>query len=306
MSRVALILAVLAVSLPLFADASYAEDMRTALPASELGQSEAGRMERNVACCPQKCCPPPCCIQPQSCLPCGWKATVSLGAWVFGMEGQTTIRGRRMDVSSTPADSIEALVDHGDSVFTGRLLLTNGRWSFRLAGVTLGLSGTKPFVEGGARGIDAEISLDLVQADVGYRIGRTYLGGTCACPKTITYDAFVGLRYFNVESSISARVAAIGVSGSKDILDPIVGARATWDLGNRWSFGAEADIGGFGVGSELTWGMRAVARFQVAPWFSADVGYKLIDIDYTSGSGASRFEFDMLLHGPFVAFNFHF
>jgi hypothetical protein len=169
----------------------------------------------------------------------------------------------------------------------------------------LSLSDGADFSEGPVQGIDAEIGMDLFQADVGYRLGQSRVGGTCACPNTLRYDAFVGFRYFNVDATIEARGALDRASGARDFFDPILGARATLAVGRRWSFDLEGDIGGFGIGSDLTWGLRAGARYQVARWFSVELGYKLIDIDYAAGSGPGRFEWDVLMHGPYLALSFH-
>jgi hypothetical protein len=66
------------------------------------------------------------------------------------------------------------------------------------------------------------------------------------------------------------------------------------------------DVGGFGVGSELTWNLVGNFLYQVSRTVYLSVGYRALDMDYEQGSGASRFKFDMLLHGPVLGAVFRF
>ena len=57
-----------------------------------------------------------------------------------------------------------------------------------------------------------------------------------------------GVRLFDVSQSL--RVAEDpALEASTTVVDPILGAVGTWELGDRWRFGMRGDIGGFGVGS---------------------------------------------------------
>jgi len=35
-------------------------------------------------------------------------------------------------------------------------------------------------------------------------------------------------------------------------------------------------------------------------------GYRWLDVDYETGSGRSKFEFDVRMHGPFIGFSIFF
>jgi len=93
---------------------------------------------------------------------------------------------------------------------------------------------------------------------------------------------------------------------AKDWVDPIVGFRARFALGDRWAFGLRGDIGGFSLGSKLTW--DAVARFDIRAnkSVSFNFGYGVVSTDYESGSGASYLLYDVRMDGPFVGVAFHF
>ena len=68
------------------------------------------------------------------------------------------------------------------------------------------------------------------------------------------------------------------------------------------------DLGGFGIGSasELTWKAYAAFRWRPADRLSLELGYRALSVEYSRGSGANRYVFEGLAHGPSLAFNLHF
>ena len=91
-------------------------------------------------------------------------------------------------------------------------------------------------------------------------------------------------------------------------MDPFIGGRLALSFAENWSFGVRGDVGGFGIGSasQLMWEFDVGFNWSVNDWFSFLFGYRVLDFDYVRGSGSDRFEYDMSLHGPFVAFQFKF
>ena len=280
---------------------AHAQDGRAAIEAPS--GCEPVRLERSP-CCPEVC-PPKCLPYDVPCGTCCWQWELSIAAWFPASDGRMNVRGREVDVDSSISEGIESFIDHGESFFQGRIKGWYGKWGFRLAGQFVTYADGVSFREGGA-GIDAEASLNMWQADVSYCISKCPLEPDCnGCTGSIAYEVFAGIRYFDIEGEIDpARLP--GVQRSRDFVDPIIGARVTYDLGNRWMFDLEGDIGGFGIGSDFSWSLRASARYRFTDWFSLEGGWKALDIDYADGSGANRFEWDVLFHGPYLAFNFNF
>ena len=56
----------------------------------------------------------------------------------------------------------------------------------------------------------------------------------------------------------------------------------------------KADIGGFGVGSQLTWTAEGAIGCQVTPRIFTEVAYRALAYDY-EGNGLT---YDMITHGP--------
>jgi hypothetical protein len=89
-------------------------------------------------------------------------------------------------------------------------------------------------------------------------------------------------------------------------VDPLVGGRIILPIGKRWSFYARGDVGGFGVGSDLSWNATVAFSVKATEHVSFQFGYRALDIDYEDGEGSDKFAFDAMLAGPGGAVTFHF
>jgi hypothetical protein len=64
------------------------------------------------------------------------------------------------------------------------------------------------------------------------------------------------------------------------------------------------DVGGFDAGSQFSWNVLAAYSFQVGVYhgvtYSGLLGYRALSVDFEKDTGRSRFEFDMIQHGPLL------
>jgi hypothetical protein len=109
--------------------------------------------------------------------------------------------------------------------------------------------------------------------------------------------------YLNVDLDTSA---TSGRSQDTDFLDPIVGARGNWRITEGFWLGARADIGGFGIGSKLSWQLIGTLGWDPCECMSVIGGYRLLDIDYSEGSGSEELGLDLQFRGPMVGVMFRF
>ena len=113
-------------------------------------------------------------------------------------------------------------------------------------------------------------------------------------------------------NDVSGRVLLTGPlttrrqSMSEDWLDPIVGVLFETPMGGKWSFTGAAQVGGFGVGSDLVTILTGSISYRFNEWSSVDIGYRYLDFDYEDGDGLDRFKFDMREHGPAIGWRFDF
>jgi len=93
------------------------------------------------------------------------------------------------------------------------------------------------------------------------------------------------------------------VDQRKDWIDPYVGLRWKWNFADKWATRLRGDVGGFGIGSTITW--NAVGLLDYKPWQHVGFfgGYRVLYQDYSTGSGSHRFSYDAYMHGPVLGLN---
>jgi hypothetical protein len=210
--------------------------------------------------------------------------------WMVDMEG---------DIGIGPANvtgvdvSFSDIFDNLETVFTVHFEATHrSNWGlfFDYSYLDVGASGPGPQ---GLTTINIDYVSTIVEVGGVYRIEN----GPHA------FDMLGGVRYTKVEPDLTITPPGQKFSLTEDWYDPIVGVRYFYDFGNKWMLSARGDIGGFGVGCDFTWNVTALVHFQ--PWKNVGfiAGYRALDYDYESGSGTSRFKYDMRLAGPLLGLN---
>ena len=120
-------------------------------------------------------------------------------------------------------------------------------------------------------------------------------------------DVFGGLRYVKIENEID--IAGSGLIGvSKDIdeteswIEPVVGVRTATKINDVWTLVTRLDIGGFGVGSDLTWHAILGLDQKLGENWSAKYAYRHMDIDYDDDG----FIYDSKSFGPAIGMTYRF
>jgi hypothetical protein len=93
---------------------------------------------------------------------------------------------------------------------------------------------------------------------------------------------------------------------SETWVDPVVVVRARLPDSEKWILELKADYGGFGIGSDATYQVQAMAGYRFSKLFQATAGYRTLGIDYSAGSEADRFYYDVNTSGPIMRFGFNF
>lgn len=114
---------------------------------------------------------------------------------------------------------------------------------------------------------------------------------------TPAFEVLAGARCNNMSSEISGPFGR-RTSGTQDWWDPIVGSIAQYPLTQTMSIYVRGDIGGFGVGSDLTWQAFPYLDWRFAQWGSLQAGYRWLYMDYEDGSGTGKFSYDVLTQDP--------
>ena len=118
-----------------------------------------------------------------------------------------------------------------------------------------------------------------------------------------TFDGLFGLRYSSMDVELDLPGPLPKSDKRKDWVDPYIGMRWSWKMAEKWGVRLRGDIGGFGVGSDITWNL--VGLFDFKPWKHVAFfgGYRALYQDYKDGSGNDKFKFDATMHGPVLGLN---
>jgi hypothetical protein len=196
----------------------------------------------------------------------------------------------------------------------------------------IGISGSRATTRSVAPGIvgslgaaaDLKIQMAIVEGGAAYEVGRFAVpfGDRVSIPAA--FDVLAGGRFWYQKADVSFNLAgtvdiddlvltrdrAIARSGSIDWIDPFIGGRVRLAVAPGQEIFIRGDIGGFGAGSQFSWQAIAGYGFDFATRdgviYSAVIGYRALSVDYAQGFGRTRYEFDMVEHGPVLGVSVRF
>ena len=211
------------------------------------------------------------------------------GEWEFltltyllvpSVNGDITVRGREAELDMSPTDIFSNL----NFGFMGYAEANNGR---------IGIAGDIIYSNIDASDDDRLAEIDTTQTDITvmgfYRVSRRI-------------ELYGGARYNNIGADINFQGPLGADTRSADVnwIDPLVGARYRTPLTENLNFVLMADLGGFGLGSDMAVHVWPVFTYDLSNKFSAALGYRYLYTKYDRGSGDTLFEWDTSLSGPVV------
>lgn len=232
-----------------------------------------------------------------------WQFEISPYFFAAGLYGTTGVRQVQGEVEKDFGDILEDLEMGGMLAVEVR----KGSWAFIFDSIYMRLGGQQFKSWQGPGGIgsltgtlEATTTLQIYQPSLGYRVldGRTKL------------DVIGAGRYTQLDADLNLVVTTGGllpggsrqVSGKEGWWDPVVGTRVLAPFAQKWAFTGYADIGGFGVGSDLTYQLVAGVKWQFSKVVSMKLDYRYLYQDYEKDG----FVWDMAAHGPLLGFGFSF
>jgi len=245
----------------------------------------------------------------------GWTFSFTTYAWLPWISGDLTVKGRSFDVDVTPSQVLDALDWSGIPAWFSYAEARNGRVALFNDIAYAQLSGSGDFAKTGPAGIatlSGNVRAEYEQAIVEFGAAYEIWSGVNPGMGAAAIDVLAGGRYWHQDATVSADFAfdpPIGSggrvfvrSGSVDWVDPFIGARLRQQIALGQNLTVRGDIGGFDVGSEFSWQAIATYDFQLCATnrYTIDgyLGYRGLSVDYSEGSGANRYEYDAVQHGP--------
>jgi len=223
------------------------------------------------------------------------------GAWqhtlvIYGM-GAAIDGEARIGELKVPVDvSISELFDALEFGAMGAYRADNGTWSFTADATFMALGGTSKSERGRIKG-----DVDVDQNTLMLTVGRKW---------TPQLEALFSLSWFDLSnqlkltiiSPITGNTTVRKASADASWVDPMLGLVYQVPFRDDWRFALRGDVGGFGIGSDLSYQLLATAHWQSSGSVGVVFGYRLIAFDYEDGRrGARGYErYDLTEQGPLV------
>jgi hypothetical protein len=238
-----------------------------------------------------------------------WEFTIAPYLFFSGIDGDITVRGRESSVDASFSDIFDALD------FGAQLHLEARKDRLGLLGdlTYLKLSGDEDLTRSrAALSADLEIKQWIVEFGGFYRLGEWSAGREAR--RKLILDVLLGGRYWSLDTELDLRLAVLNQTRSaqfdadEDWIDPFLGARFTADITENLLFNLRGDIGGFDISgcSDFSYNIIALIGWQFRESTTLWLGYRVLYVDYDTGSGGDRFEFDVTMSGPVLGVAFQF
>jgi hypothetical protein len=246
----------------------------------------------------------------------GWVFEATPYAWTPWVSGDAVIKGRSFEVQQTPIQVLEAL----DFAYMGYVQAKNGPLTLFNDTIYADLGQSDSFVR--SKVFSPHITGTLGVADSAhYKYWTVEAGGMYEVwhpDRFSVLEVLAGGRYWHQELDATVELAgtlnifgldisgtrAIARSGVQQWIDPFVGARLRYYPGAGQEIALRGDVGGFGAGSQFSWQALATYNWLLCAHagltLDGYLGWRALYVDRETGSGVSRYEFDVLQQGPVV------
>ena len=258
-----------------------------------------------------------------------WTFSATPYAWAMMMIGSVTVKGRTADINVDLNDlwnlAKQSEIPKEFFAFMGSFEARYDRFSIFSDFVYVKATLSGDLVRGrGNNFVNATVNASanfqnqMVIAEMAAAYQVAHWGSNATQQSGTSVDVLGGARYWWMEGKLSASAAAVinigglTLSGSRaiakspsvDWVDPLVGVRLRHQFVPGLNLTVTCDVGGFDVGSRLSWQTLAALNYDFytskSVVWSGMAGYRALYVNYSKGSGPTLFEYDMTLHGPIL------
>ncbi len=226
-----------------------------------------------------------------------------MGLYVFATDvsGDLEVGNFSTDVDVSFSDILENL----DIGVLGLVEHRSGDWMFILDLAYLSLEADNKASNGMA---SVKIGTEAVQSIVEGFIGHRLYKKLEKNKTKYAIDVLAGARYVNIDLDTSANVSALG-TGAKialdsdiDFIDPVIGSRFRYNINKTWGISIYGDIGGFGIGSELTWQAICLVNYNIENDYRIYAGLRYLHFRYEDDTALGNLEWEANYSGPVIGF----
>jgi len=221
-----------------------------------------------------------------------WQHTLApLYLWGVSMDGSVTSGPISADLDIEFSDAVSDL----EGIFTLHYEGARGNWGVIADYSFLNLS---PSAEIPGTPVKPKVDMENTIAEIAglYRFGADS-----------PWQLLAGYRRYELDVTVkglpSPPIPVSKVTIDETIEDFFIGGRYVRKINDNWSFVGRADIGS--GDSDLVWNALAIFDYRFSKLLSGFVGWRVLEYEVDSGSGADKFKYDMNHSGPLLALAFH-
>jgi len=232
--------------------------------------------------------------------------TLGLPIWIPGYRGEFAVGDITIGGETTGGSGFfERFFDNDLSInyfFMGSASYRWRRWRFYAEVFGGKFTDDVTFKLTSGTVVSASVRPSVPRAKAEYRVSEYNLGAPGQW--TVQIWGFAGLRYYDI--AVEALVGSSALQAKKAWVDPTVGLWIPAYLSRKWGFELEADIGGFDIGSRLSWQVQGLAAYRFSDLISLNLGFTYLDVDYRGTVGNDTFVFKSSVLGPRTTLTFDF
>lgn len=241
-----------------------------------------------------------------------WRLHLSPYVWLTGVDGSINVGGAATAISigfdeppglTNAGFRLLAAAEKGDWTIAADLTLADIELeeSDEIAEIEVGLEQTILAVKAGYRILPRSAEPDPVRG----------------LPRGLGLVLEIGLRYWDI--AMDSRVAfdllppgqlppELRLQGDDRWVDLLVGASYQAPLSRHLAISAEANIGGFAIGSSsrVSWETSVAATLVAARHWAFSAGYRALQRDRATSEGSADRRTEAMLHGPLLGATYSF
>jgi hypothetical protein len=241
-----------------------------------------------------------CTLMPATASASQWQFEVTPYLWTLNMNGQVGIG----PVTTHVNESFSNIFHHLD--FAAMVYASAHKDDFGFYGNVLYASLSDSGNLGANHGIRVKANEDygIFGAGISYVVGRHEFSNLSA----IAVEPYAGARYNLVNTSLKVNNFST-LRDNQHWTDPVLGLNLNYMFNKQWSLRLAGDIGGTSTNRQYSYSATGLIGYTPQSFWTnttTSLGYHFIAQHYISGSGFNRYEWNMHLFGPVLAFTIRF
>ena len=217
--------------------------------------------------------------------------------WTFNVTPYIWLAGFKADVVYNETISTQVVADFSDILQNLNMAAMlhaeaqNGRWI--LMGDLLYFKASK---DGNLELVATPTELEVTELITELGLGYNFVNNEGA----FLVDGLAGWRHIGMDNVMTIGMTEV-IDRHNAMNDPYFGARFRIKS-EKWMFNMRGDLGGFGVGSQLSWKVNLLGAYKFSDLFSLYFGVQALGIDYEKND----FNIDIMTTGLGFGGNFTF